>query len=240
MKAQERHHLKQNEFAMTTARLASAFAAHRDRFLMVGGAVVLLVVLVGGYLYIEKQTDDQASALFGSALSIEQAAIVPAPTVPGATQQAGTYATEQARSEAAIAAFQRVIDAYPNHSMGMAARYHRASVLLALGRPADAERAYAEVSAQAGSSIYGATAKLGQAQALAAQSKFDEAVKVLTDLSGQRDSALPMDGVLMELARVCQKAGKTQDARAAFKRVVDEFPQSGYAGEARQQLATMG
>ena len=94
--------------------------------------------------------------------------------------------------------------------------------------------------ARGGSSAYGAAAKLGQSQALVAQGKFDEAIKVLTDLSAQRDSDLPTDGVLMELARVCQRAGKTQEARAAFKRVVDEFPQSGYAGEARQQLATMG
>ena len=49
---------------------------------------------------------------------------------------------------------------------------------------------------------------------------------------------LPVDGVLMELARACLKAGKTQDARAAFKRVVDEFPESSYVAEARQQLAT--
>ena len=33
------------------------------------------------------------------------------------------------------------------------------------------------------------------------------------------------------------KAGKTQDARAAFKRVVDEFPDSPYATEAKQQIA---
>ena len=35
------------------------------------------------------------------------------------------------------------------------------------------------------------------------------------------------------------KAGKPQDARAAFKRVVDEFPQSSYSADARQQLALL-
>jgi hypothetical protein len=122
----------------------------------------------------------------------------------------------------------------------MAARYHLAGVMLSMGRSAEAEAAYADVATRAGSSVSGSAARLGQAQAQVAQGKFDEAVKVLTDLSAQRDSDMPMDGVLMELARVCQRAGKTQEARAAFKRVVDEFPQSGYAGEARQQLATMG
>jgi TolA-binding protein len=240
MKAQERHHLKQNEFAVTTAKLAGGFAEHRDRIAMASGAIVLIAVIGGGYFYFQKQKNDSASALFGAALRVEQSQVVPAPTLPGATQQAGTFATEQAKNEAAIAAYQKVIDAYPNHNAGMAARYHLAGVMLEMGRAPEAATAYADVAARGGASLYGSAARLGQAQALVAQSKFDEAIKVLTDLSAQRDSDLPMDGVLMELARVCQRAGKTQDARAAFKRVVDEFPQSGYAGEARQQLATMG
>lgn len=240
MKAQERHHLKQNEFAITTAKLAGGFAENRSRIMMIGGAAIAVAVIVGGYLYIQKQTNDSASALFGAALRTEQALVVPAPTLPGATQQAGTYPTEQARNEAAIAAYQKVIDAYPNHDVGLAARYHMAGLYLATGRATDAATAYADVVARGGSTVLGGAAKLGQAQALVAQNKFDDAIKMLTDLSAQRDIELPMDGVLMELARVCQKAGKTQDARVAFKRVVDEFPQSMYAGEARQQLATMG
>jgi TolA-binding protein len=240
MKAQERHHLKQNEFAVTTAKLAGELAQNRDRIVMIGGAVILIAAIAGAYFYFQKQSNDRASAAFGAALRVEQSPVVPAPTLPGATQQAGTFATEQARTEAAVAAYQKVIDSYPNHDAGMAARYHLAGVYLAMGRSAEAATAYAEVASRGGSSVFGSAAKLGQAQALVAQTRFDDAIKILTDLSAQRDSEMPMDGVLMELARVCQRAGKTQDARAAFKRVVDEFPQSGYAGEARQQLATMG
>ena len=240
MKAQERHHLKQNEFAVTTAKLAGTVAENRDKVVMIVGGVLLIAAIAGGYFYFQKQRNDSANALFGAALTIEQSPIVPAPTLPGATQQAGTFATEQARGDAALAAYQKVIDAYPSHDVGLAARYHRAGVLLSMGRHADAQAAYAEVIAQGGSNLFGATARLGQAQAMVAQKKFDDAIKLLSELSAQRDIELPMDGVLMELGRVCQKAGKTQDARAAFKRVVDEFPQSGYAGEARQQLATLG
>jgi TolA-binding protein len=160
--------------------------------------------------------------------------------VPGAKQQSGTFSTETARDEAALAAYKKVIDEYPNDETGRAARYRMAGVHLRNGRAADAERLFAEAANNAGASPYGPMAQLGRAQALAAVGKFDDALKILTDLSGQRDSALPIDGVLMELARVSERAGKTQDARAAYKRVVDEFTQSGYAGEARQRLAAIG
>jgi len=45
--------------------------------------------------------------------------------------------------------------------------------------------------------------------------------------------------VLMQLARAYIKAGKMQEARSTFKRVVDEFPDSTYASDARQQLAAL-
>jgi len=240
MKAQERHHLKENEFATTAARVAEQVSLNRSSILMVAGAAVVVAAIVGGYFYMQSRTYDQASALLGAGLVIEQATIAPAPTLPGAKQPAGTYPTEAARGEAAIAAFQKTIDAYPTHEVGTAARYHLGTTLLSLGRGADAERAFAEATATGGSSLYAEMARLGHAQALGAQKKYDEAIKALTDLSGQRDGRLPLDGVLMELARVCRQAGKTQEARAAFKRVVDEFSDSGYVTEARQQLATMG
>ena len=240
MKSEERHHLKTNEFAVQTARVAETLQTNRDRILMIVGGVAVLATIVGAYLYMQRRTDNQAGALLGEGLTIQQAQIAPAPTIPGAKQQAGTYPTEQARAEAALVAFQKAIDEYPNHDAGIAARYHRAGVLLSLGRAGEAETAFAEAASAAGASLTGSMARLGQAQAQTAQKKYDDAIKVLTDLSGQRDSELPVDGVLMELARVYQRAGRAQDARATFKRVADEFPTSPYAGEARQQAATIG
>ena len=121
MKAEERHHLKQNEFAVTAAKVAGTMAANRDRFVMGGIALVVVVALVGGYFYWNKRTNDQASGMLGRAMATAQAQVVPAPTLPGATQPAGTYPTEQARDEAAIKAFQEVATAYPSTPAGIAA-----------------------------------------------------------------------------------------------------------------------
>jgi outer membrane protein assembly factor BamD (BamD/ComL family) len=50
---------------------------------------------------------------------------------------------------------------------------------------------------------------------------------------------MPVDGVLMQLASAEQQAGKTADARATYKRVVDEFPDSAYVTDAQQQIAAL-
>jgi outer membrane protein assembly factor BamD (BamD/ComL family) len=41
----------------------------------------------------------------------------------------------------------------------------------------------------------------------------------------------------MQLGQTYLRAGRSQDARVAFKRVVDEFPDSLYATAAKTQLA---
>lgn len=240
MKAQERRHLKENEFASTTIQVVETLRENRDRVMMWSIVVIAIIAIGGGYWYWHKHTNDEASSLLGIGMSIAQAPIVPPPTLPGATQTAGTYPTDQARQEAALQAFQQVATQYPSSPSGVAARYQMGVALLALGRLPEAEQAFSAVSDKAGTSLYGSMAKLGRAAALRYQGKFDDAIKVLTDLAAERDGMLPVDGVLMQLAETCLKAGKTQDARAAFKRVVDEFPDSNYVAEARQQLTNIG
>ena len=239
MKAHERHQLKRNDFAQTLARVVAAASENSQRALLLVVGVVAIAAIVGGYFWWSKRQADQAGAMLGEAMAIVNAPVVPAPTLPGATQAAGTYPTEAARQEAAIAALQGVASEYGSTDAGLTARVELAATYLRAGRAADAEREFRQV-ADAGSPLYSAPARLGVAEALVAQSKFDEAIAVLNELSGDRTGPLPVDGILMQLARTCVKAGKTDEARAAYRRIVDEFPESFYVPEARQQLTLLG
>jgi TolA-binding protein len=203
------------------------------------GILVFLLVVTGGIMAWRARQANQAGAMLGKAMAISQAQILPAPTVPGATQVAGTYPTVQARSEAAIEAFTEVVTTYPGTEGALVAQYHIASELLAAGRSAEAEQAFASVAAEARTGVYAASAKLGQAEALMATGRTDDALKIYSDLAAARDGVLPTDGLLMELARASIRAGKTAEARAAFQRVIDEFAESPYVQQAQQQIAAM-
>ena len=240
MKASERHQLKQNEFVETTMRVADWARGHQRELVPAVIAVLVVAAVVGGYSFWHKHRADRAGALLGVATVLEQAPIAPPSNVPGAKQVAGTYPTEQARGEAALKALQEVVDQYPSTKAALVARYQIAAEYLALNRPADAQKAFETVAADAGSSsIYAALARMGEAEALMAANKYDDAAKIYTDLAAQRDGAMPVDGVLMQLASAEQKAGKTADARATYKRVVDEFPDSAYVTDAQQQIAAL-
>ena len=239
MKAQERHQLKQNEFAQTAARVAGALQAHRDRAGLIAIVVIAIIAIGGGYWYWQRRTNNLAGGEFGIGMALTHAQITPASTLPSAVQAAGTFSTEAARHEAALKQFEKAAADYPSTAAGIAARYHAGLELLALGKFADAEKSFQQVIDRSGAGIYTASARLALAETLAQQGKYDDAIKRLTDLAGDRDGVLPVDGILMQLARTSAKAGKVQDAKAAYKRVVDEFPDSLYAADARQQLTQM-
>jgi len=151
-------------------------------------------------------------------------------------QQAGTYATEQAKLEAALPELMKAANAYPNTDAGITARFHAAGILASLGRYPEAEQRYQEVIDNAGGRVYGHTARLGLADVQVLQGKYDSAIKIYQETATDSKSQLPLDGVLMQLGRAYMKAGKKTEAAHAFTRVVEEFPTSAYAADARREM----
>jgi hypothetical protein len=145
-----------------------------------------------------------------------------------------------ARAEASLPKFAAVYNAYPSTSAGIAARYYAASALAMLGRGAEAATRYQEVVDRAGSkNFYGRMAQLGKIEAQLQAKQFDQAISTAQALANNTaDQSLPRDAVLMELGRAYAAAGKTNEAKQTFNKVVADFPDSPYAGEAKQLLST--
>ena len=226
--------------AATVARATEWFGANRTMVLGGAGAIVALIVLMSAWSWWSGRAAAEADTLLSAAMQTAESPIVPAPTVPGAQQQAGTFPTEQARTEAALAAFQRVVDEYPDTTAGVAAQYHHAAALMAVGRYDEARQGFEAAAGAADIELFRATAQLGQAEAYIAAGQFDQGLPLLETLAANRDGLLPIDGVLMQLARGYQKAGRAAEARTAFRRIVDEFPDSLYVTEAQTELTKLG
>jgi predicted negative regulator of RcsB-dependent stress response len=236
MKTSERHHLKENDFALTVANVSESVAAHRKNVLL--GIVVLLVAaaLGGGYWFWQRQQNEKASALLAAARVVASAQVAALPTLNSPAVGAGTFATEKARDEAAVKKFQEAAAAYPNTQSGIVARYQAASLLAELGKVSEAEQTYTEVVRLDGNGLHGRMARLGVAALQLRAGKVDPAIQTLQELSQRTDTDLPIDGVLMQLGDAYRRAGRTPEAIRAYTRVVDEFPESAYAADARTEI----
>jgi TolA-binding protein len=242
VKSTDRHKLKENDFAQTMARTRAMVNERPREMATIAIGVLVVALALGAFATWKASRDARGTTLLASALAVAEAPIVtPPPPAPGSAppvQPPGSFRTERERLEAVVPLLQRAADAYPDSDAGITARYRLAASLAELGRFAEAEQRYQEVARKAGpKSIYRYTARLGLGEAQLAQAKGDAAVTTFRDLASDTNSTLPTDSVLMQLGRAAQMAGKKDDATRAFTRVVEEFPQSLYAAEAKEKIA---
>ena len=247
MKRIERKHLKEDELAHTL-RVAREFVEPRQQLLkQVGLAAIVVLVVVVAYGFWRERTDSRGQKELAEAMVALNAEVVPvgvqgADGVPAAASlgATGTFATEEAKLNAALPKLKAAADAYPSSPAGIQARYYMAGALTALGRHAEAINTFGEVIKEAGeASLYGQMAVMGKADAQSKGGQVDAAIGTLKGLAANAGSALPIDAVLMELARAYVQKGSRDEARKTFTEIVDKHPQSPYITEARAELENL-
>jgi predicted negative regulator of RcsB-dependent stress response len=235
MKRTERRHLKDNELAMLASSARHVVEERKTQIV----ALVVALALVGGaglgYYLWRDHVQAAAHGLLADALVVDEAPVGAAPN-PDAPEKGPRFETARAKSQAALTKFKVVADTYPATDAGIFARYREAATWMALASPAQAATSYQQVIDRAGESVYGQMARLGLAEAQAETGQFDQAIATFKQLSEKKDGPLPVDGILMQLGRTYLEAGKPTDARQAFDRLTQEFPDSPFSAEARQAL----
>ena len=153
--------------------------------------------------------------------------------------QPGTFRTERERLEAALpraaARRRRVSRHRRRHHRALPPRRRRWPSSDASPKRSSATRK--SIQKAGGNDIYRCTARLGVGEAQLAQGKDDAAVTIFQELCDRHELAAA--GRRRADAARSRRAdgGKKDEATRAFTRVVDEFPQSLYATEAKEQLA---
>jgi predicted negative regulator of RcsB-dependent stress response len=244
MNTAERHRLKDNENAQGLHVAGEVWERNSTPILQAVGVVAVVAAAALGYWWWQHHRLEQASALLADARATASAPLTPPPpvAVPGQPTPAPppynpeAFANEAARREAALKKYQAAAEAYPSTSAGLDARLQAASLLSEMGKVADAEKQLAEIARLDGDGLYGRMARLGIATIQVDAGKYDPAIATLNALAQRADVELPIDGVLMQLGRAYEKAGKTTEAITAFTRIGDEFPDSPYASDARTEL----
>ena len=239
MKRTERHHLKENELEKFARRAREAVQTRRRETMAGIIALVVIGAVAVGYWAWRERVETRGHAMLAAALAAQEARVGPPPAPGVGPPSTPSFATERERSLAALAKFKAAADAYPSTDAGIFARYMEAVTSMALGNAADAARAYQQVIDRAGDGIYGQMARLGLAEAQARAGQYDQAINTFKELAQRKDGPLPIDGILMQLGRTYRDAGKRDDAQQTFNRLVEEFPQSPFAGDAKRELDSL-
>jgi TolA-binding protein len=248
MKTKHRRELKENEVARMIGATRDFTQQHGNHLTTALVALIVIAAAIFGFLTYRTRQQSQGQDLLAQAMVVLNTAVVPvtATSNPGDAPAAagigakGTFSTEAQKLNAALPKLKAAADAFPETQAGVQARYHLATTLASLGQQKEAVTQFDEVVKRAGAdSLYGRMAQLGKADAQVAAGQVDSAIATWKELAAKKDANLPEDAILMQLARAYQAKGNTEEARKTFTEIVDNHPDSPYAGDARKELESL-
>ncbi|HKR60396.1 MAG TPA: hypothetical protein VJS64_11735 [Pyrinomonadaceae bacterium] len=205
------------------------------------GTVVVVAALVGGWIMWSRRKTDEARRAMGRAIAIA-ATPVNANPVPGSASQ--SFSSEQERARKAIEEFEKVAAKYgePYHSE---ARYFVATNQLYVER----DKGIDELAQLASSGVVDVAilSKFALAQAKEADSKYDEAASLYTQIASLNSVIVSPETANLRLAMIYEKQGKHKEATDLLFQMVENarkardkdgapVPQSEAARDAAQQL----
>jgi tetratricopeptide (TPR) repeat protein len=196
----------QNKIGHRVEEMGKRFDGKGRSILYGIAALVILAALFGIFYQYSRRSSGAAQAALGKAIDITKTRISDAPLPAGSTEK--TYKTEKERAEAAIAAFQDVVDKFGG------AEAEKAKYFIAVNKlTVDRASGIGELEGIAkGSSEVSKMSKFALAQTKLDDGKFDEAAALYKELVDMPDSIIAKDTINLQLARTYEKQGKTKEA----------------------------
>jgi tetratricopeptide (TPR) repeat protein len=146
------------------------------------------------------------------------------------------FASAAEKHRKAAAEFDAVARKYGSLDAGRRARYYAALSRMELGEYDTAEKSLSEIAARRDrDALEASLARLALADLHRRRGQLDKAIEDYRRLIDDSSFVLPRDHVLLELASTLEAAKRPAEAGAAYRRIVEEFPESVYAAEARRR-----
>ncbi|MEM9593887.1 MAG: tetratricopeptide repeat protein [Acidobacteriota bacterium] len=201
----------------------------------VGGVVGVLVLMlgVGGVFGYMNSRNEAANEQLTKAMELYDAPIVEEDADPE-NPDSPTFADEASRRVKAMEAFQQV----SSGSAADVAELYQAEIAIEDGDMAKARQVWEGFLADHGDHVLAMSVRINLIHLDRQEGKAEELAQ---DLQSQVDGAnktLPEDVLLYELAQTREALGQQEEAVALYQRILDEYPQSPYAGDARRVTTT--
>jgi predicted negative regulator of RcsB-dependent stress response len=234
LRAETRHHLKQDTFSRVTIGAAEKTAhwsvEHRNTLAVGGIAVVVIAAAVlGGWYYLGAQ-NEKASFDLSVAVRTLDTPLRPAGTP--AQPDSPSFGSSKERAEAAKKQFQGIVDKYPHTRTADMARYFLGVTSEDAGDNAAAEKNFKAV-ASTGSKELASVAKLALAALYGNTNRVKDAVALYQELINQPTVSVSKVTAQLQLAELYQSSNQPLDAKRLYEQVKKDNP-----GEDAVQIAT--
>jgi len=232
MKKLSREQLKRDEVLETFGKGFRFVSSHRKGTVEAIAAAAGLALLIAAFLGFRSYRESEAGQHLSRALKILS---TPVAGEPSAVDVSGTPYTSASERDAEA---EKELKAAADFSATRSGR--EASVVLAARSGSEkSDPATFDRFARANHSVIAAVAELDAIRTLDAQGKTTEAIARAKRAIESSSTAVPKDALLIELARFYEKSGSPADAKATYKRLISDYPNSLYLSDAQARAGSL-
>lgn len=230
-----RQELKTDQVQEALSHGAEAVLSHRTSLIYAVIIAVIVAAGIFGWRFYSQRQSVKAEAGFNEALQVYEALVVS----PGQPSQPNeiTYSDPSKKFQDALKKFGEVVQQYPRTRPGQLAKYYSALCEEHLGQNAHAIRALSEIE-NSSDHDFAAMARFELAQIYDQMGKSDQAVQIYNQLLTNPSVLVPKPIVLLALAGHYRQSDPAQAVKL-YRQIKTEYPDSGAADEADQQLALL-
>ncbi|MBO6576766.1 MAG: tetratricopeptide repeat protein [Rhodothermales bacterium] len=207
-KISRKQELREDKVVTVYARLLEASEKYRTYFIGAGAAIVLLVLATIAWTFMQSANQREAlDAMAGAVNAYED----------------GSYQTALDGTGNFLGLLD-VVDEYGGTDAGNLARFYAADSYFRLGNYEEALPLFREFDRDG--NLLGASATAAEAAILESQGEYDRAASLYNRAATMYPSDATSPGYFMSAGRAFEAAGETSDARRAYERVRDDYPES--------------
>jgi tetratricopeptide (TPR) repeat protein len=233
-----RREMKRDELATAMGRGVEYAESHARTLITAIGVLLAVALLAALWFMYRSSRAEKANVALARAIKIYQAPVDPAAPKPDDPQNP-SFADEAARRTRAKGLFEKLHDDYGSVPAGDVAAVYLGQIALAEEQPDRARELWNGFVEEHGDHLLAGETRVNLLRLDRDTGKAEEVAKTLTAMLDQAEPPLPQDVILGELAATQAKLGKKQEAIQSYQRIMDEFPQSPYARDARQKIAEL-
>ena len=213
------------------------YVANNSRKIAAAGAAVLLVILAAiGIRWALEERREEGSRALGRAVTVAQAQIAAEGEEPDPDHLSiPTFASEEARREKAKELLQGVVDEHGGTPADVA-KVYLARILFDEGDTDGAKALWEEFVDEHPDHMLAASVRVSLLELDKAAGKTEKVVEELRASLEEQDPTIPNDVLLFELGQSLEELERSDEARDAYRRLADEYPDSPYAAQAQQKL----
>jgi TolA-binding protein len=235
MDRQHRHDLKHDRFVDELGALSARARDNQKILLTIGGAAVLIALVIYGVIFYRGNREDKAQADLAVAIeTIESPAGAANPAAAPGTP-APKYKTTDERDAVAEKQFKDLQAKYSGTDASDVAGLYLARLSAARGDSATARKQLESFIDNQKGNVLAGSARYSLYQL---RIQNGEAAQVATELTAElakSEPVLPGDTILALLAESYEKQGNTAKAKETWRRIPTEFPESAFVSDAQRR-----